>query len=149
MKNNKGITLIALVITIIVLLILAGVAIAMLSGNNGILTRASDSKIVNEIGALKDQVNLAASEGITDYYESEYVKKDDTLTSVQVAVANRITSRVVTPNASNAGFTVTCADNTVLIKSKTKDRTYLQSSGDIQENGTIIWTDTFKNESGS
>ncbi len=149
MKNNKGITLIALVITIIVLLILAGVAIAMLSGENGLLTRASDSKIVNEIGALKDQVNLTASEGITDYYESEYVKKDDTLTSVQVAVANRITSRVVTANASNADFTVTCADNTVLIKSKTKDRTYLQSSGDIQKNGTIIWTDTFKNESGS
>ena len=34
-KTNKGITLIALVITIIVLLILAGVTIAMLTGNNG------------------------------------------------------------------------------------------------------------------
>ena len=38
-RNNTGITLIALVITIIVLLILAGVSIAMLTGNNGILTR--------------------------------------------------------------------------------------------------------------
>ena len=37
-KENKGITLIALVITIIVLLILAGVSIATLTGNNGILT---------------------------------------------------------------------------------------------------------------
>ena len=37
--NNKGITLIALVITIIVLLILAGVSIAMLTGKNGILTQ--------------------------------------------------------------------------------------------------------------
>ena len=43
MKNNqRGITLVALVITIIVLLILAGVTIAALSGDNGILT--------NEIG---------------------------------------------------------------------------------------------------
>ena len=41
MKNNKGITLIALVVTIIVLLILAGVSIAMLTGQNGILNRAS------------------------------------------------------------------------------------------------------------
>ena len=42
MKNNqKGITLVALVITIIVLLILAGVTIAALSGENGILTRSS------------------------------------------------------------------------------------------------------------
>ena len=45
MKNNeKGITLVALVITIIVLLILAGVTILALSGDNGILNRASQSK---------------------------------------------------------------------------------------------------------
>ena len=44
MKRNKGITLIALVITIIVLLILAGVAIAMLSGENGILGKTAKAK---------------------------------------------------------------------------------------------------------
>ena len=38
-KIEKGITLISLVVTIIVLLILAGVSIAMLTGENGILTR--------------------------------------------------------------------------------------------------------------
>ena len=43
-KSNKGITLIALVITIIVLLILAGVTIAALSGDNGILKRAAEAK---------------------------------------------------------------------------------------------------------
>ena len=43
-KKNKGITLIALVITIIVLLILAGVSIAMLTGENGILTQAQKAK---------------------------------------------------------------------------------------------------------
>ena len=43
MKNNeKGITLVALVITIIVLLILAGVTILALSGDNGILNRAEN-----------------------------------------------------------------------------------------------------------
>ena len=40
LKESKGITLIALVITIIVLLILAGVTIATLTGDNGILTKA-------------------------------------------------------------------------------------------------------------
>ena len=44
-KEKKGITLIALVITIVVLLILAGVSIAMLTGNNGILTQ---SKVAEE-----------------------------------------------------------------------------------------------------
>ena len=43
-EANKGITLIALVITIIVLLILAGVSIAMLTGENGILTQAQNAK---------------------------------------------------------------------------------------------------------
>ena len=43
-KKNKGITLIALVITIIILLILAGVSISMLTGNNGILTQAKLAK---------------------------------------------------------------------------------------------------------
>ena len=44
MKKNKGITLIALVITIIVLLILAAVSIATLTGENGILTQANKAK---------------------------------------------------------------------------------------------------------
>ena len=44
LKNNKGITLIALVVTIIVLLILAGVSIAMLTGDNGILTQGKNAK---------------------------------------------------------------------------------------------------------
>ena len=48
--RNKGITLIALVITIIVLLILAAVSIATLTGENGILTRANESKTETEIG---------------------------------------------------------------------------------------------------
>ena len=43
MKNNKGITLVALVITIIVLLILAGVSISMVVGQNGILSRATNA----------------------------------------------------------------------------------------------------------
>ena len=44
LRKNTGITLIALVITIIILLILAGVSIAMLTGNNGILTQAKLAK---------------------------------------------------------------------------------------------------------
>ena len=59
MKNQQGITLIALVITIIVLLILAGVTIAMLTGDNGLLTRANEAKTENEYAGIKDKVNLA------------------------------------------------------------------------------------------
>ena len=58
-SENEGITLIALVITIIVLLILAGVSIATLTGENGILTRAQDAKINTEIAEEKEAIGLA------------------------------------------------------------------------------------------
>ena len=57
--ERKGITLIALVITIIVLLILAGVTIAMLTGDNGILTQANNAKTANTQGGEKEQIQLA------------------------------------------------------------------------------------------
>ena len=57
-KNQKGITLIALVITIIVLLILAGVSIAMLTGPNGLLTRANDSKIEQLKAEAVERANM-------------------------------------------------------------------------------------------
>jgi hypothetical protein len=57
-EANKGITLIALVITIIVLLILAGVSIATLTGENGILTQAQTSKEKTEIAEAKEQQRL-------------------------------------------------------------------------------------------
>ena len=61
-KNKKGITLIALVITIIVLLILAGVSIAMLTGNNGILTQASNAKEEQSHGAVREGIALLYNE---------------------------------------------------------------------------------------
>ena len=62
LKQTKGITLIALVITIIVLLILAGVSIAMLTGDNGILTQANNSKIQQAHGAVREGISLAYNE---------------------------------------------------------------------------------------
>ena len=59
MRNQKGITLIALVITIIVLLILAGVSIAMLTGQNGILTRATDARSDTSNAELVERINMA------------------------------------------------------------------------------------------
>ena len=58
LKQNKGITLIALVITIIVLLILAGVSIATLTGENGILTQANEAKEENQKAGAEEKVGL-------------------------------------------------------------------------------------------
>ena len=58
-KSKKGITLIALVVTIIILLILAGVSIAMLTGNNGVLTQGKRAKEETEIAEEKEAISLA------------------------------------------------------------------------------------------
>ena len=59
LNSKRGITLIALVITIIVLLILAGVAIATLTGDNGIITKAQSAKTQNDKANEKEQIDLA------------------------------------------------------------------------------------------
>lgn len=55
-KSTKGITLISLVVTIIILLILAGISIATLMGDNGLINRANDAKIATEIASIKEEI---------------------------------------------------------------------------------------------
>ena len=77
-KNSKGITLIALVITIIVLLILAGVTIATLTGDNGILNQAGKAKDkTTEAEAIERvQVEVAGSYGIDGTIDKEQLNKN-------------------------------------------------------------------------
>lgn len=60
MKKQKGITIIALTITIIVILILAGVTISTLTGDNGLLTKAGEAKNASEIAEEKDIISISA-----------------------------------------------------------------------------------------
>ena len=70
LRNNKGITLIALVITIIVLLILAGVSIAMLTGQNGILTQANTAGENTRDAEIREAIALAVSTINADLYDT-------------------------------------------------------------------------------
>ena len=58
LKNKKGITLIALVVTIVVLLILAGVTISLLLDENGIIAKSKDARNTNRAGAIKEEITL-------------------------------------------------------------------------------------------
>lgn len=66
LKKSKGITLIALVITIIVLIILAGVVLLALSGDNGIIKRASDSIEETKEANIIEQIRLEQFEGVME-----------------------------------------------------------------------------------
>ena len=58
MKNQKGVTLVSLVVTIIVLLILAGISVAMLTGDNGILTQANSAKKKTDTSKNEEIIKL-------------------------------------------------------------------------------------------
>ena len=68
LRRNKGITLIALVVTIIVLLILAGISIAMLTGQNGILNRAAEAKEKTRIAQEDESQKLKGYEDTINQY---------------------------------------------------------------------------------
>ena len=70
-KKNNGITLIVLVITIIVLLILAGVSIVTLTGDNGILTKASEAREQAEVAGEKEAIGIAYNGVMANHLRSE------------------------------------------------------------------------------
>ena len=79
LKNRRGITLIALVITIIVLLILAGVTIATLTGDNGIITRTNQAKEETEKAGAKEKVQMEVAGSFDEYGKFDMDKLKENL----------------------------------------------------------------------
>lgn len=77
LRSKNGITLIALVITIVVILILAGVSIATLTGDNGLLSKAQSAKIETEKSAIEEQRSLAKVEASLNENVTTYTKTLD------------------------------------------------------------------------
>ena len=71
MKKNKGITLIALVITIIILIILAAITINAVFGENGLILRAQEAKFKTEVSGIKDLVDVKRVEIEASKYLNE------------------------------------------------------------------------------
>ena len=82
-RREKGITLVALVITIIVLIILAGVAIMTLTGEEGILTKAKESRISTELSAYQEELET--------YKASKYLENNTFLESTLTAGKESLT----------------------------------------------------------
>ena len=151
MRNNKGITLIALVITIIVLLILAGVSIAMLSGDNSILGNATKSADYNYIGEVKDLLGLKVNEYVMAFLDHQYNNSDYTgeqaeiltssVTTTEQAVVATINSfKEGGKNAPSNGTTVKYASGTITIESVN-----YKTTGTVDESkGSIKWNPVVK-----
>ena len=66
MRNQKGVTLVALVVTIIVLIILAGISINLLLGENGLITKAQEAKKQQKISEVNEKLSLELAAAETD-----------------------------------------------------------------------------------
>lgn len=108
MKSQKGITLIALVITIIVLLILAGITIAMLTGKNGILTKASDATDATGQAEAKEAVQLALSTILANKNDPTYTGEENTITfdNISSIIKKDNSSAIVAQDSSSTGTNI-------------------------------------------
>ena len=84
-KQKAGITLIALVITIIVLIILAGISITMISGQDGILTRAGNAKVLNDKATIEEKIKLAV---IASYNDDGELTVENVILNIEKSLPN-------------------------------------------------------------
>ena len=92
-KKQQGITLIALVITIVVLLILAGVSITMLTSENGIINQANKAKLANRVAEISENIKLEEAnkliekgELLNKYEIKELLEKEGTLNRTTINI---------------------------------------------------------------
>ena len=77
LQHNKGITLIALIVTIVVLLILAGVSIAVITGDDGVIKSANQAKTEQRGGTVEDRVAVWKAGKATSEYTHRETKTED------------------------------------------------------------------------
>ena len=123
MREQKGITLVALVITIIVLLILAGVTIAALSGPNGILSNSVAANEETAKAQAKEAVSMAVSEVLTNYYVTQTTNSGTPANLSKATVEASLTKNypdfeaptVTEPTAGSNAGTVTMTINGIKV----------------------------------
>ena len=127
MRNERGITLVALVVTIVVLLILAGVTVTYALSNNGIFAKAQDTAKVSEQATIRDAVSSAQAECMMEYYDAskttktpakdliaKYVPSGWTVSATTVpSITNGVIAGTVTVATSSYTHTVTIANGVV------------------------------------
>lgn len=86
-KQEKGITLVALVLTIIVLLVLASISITVLNGENGIVTKAKTAKEETERAGYKEELDLIGI-GLQSEKTIEQLSKKEYMDRYQSEIEN-------------------------------------------------------------
>ena len=143
--NKEGITLIALVVTIIVLLILAGVTLSLIAGSDGILGKATMAVDKNEIAMIKERVELKIAEDVEKFHEEKYV--DYSIDNSMVAYEYLKNNTDKTIKKGEEEYTIIYTDSTDSNKpddnkiqvNYVQKGTQLSITGKISQTGVIVW----------
>ncbi len=141
-KNEQGVTLIALVVTIVVLLILAATSIAMLTGDDGIITNAQRAQVANTEGEVIDKMGLAYSTVRTEamvkmstdpgYQPIEHIEELANIAAKELGLANAEKAEV--PETVNDGYHVYYQENGSTITMLYGDNKFSLNAGSKAEN---------------
>ncbi len=125
LKQKRGITLIALIVTIIVLILLAGISVMMLTGNNGILQRAGEAKEKTDDASTKENISLAYNSALID----KYVKTDKTF-------EEKIEEELVAIYGADNVEVEDNGDETYIVT--VNDKEYNIKDGKVEKNGPVV-----------
>ena len=149
--NKRGITLIALVVTIVVLLILAGISISMLTGENGVITQAKKSKDQTEIAEEKEAVQTAYTGAVGEKMGSEDITAEDVQKQLDINGTKATASGNIKVKFTKSGRTYTIKGSTISGPhegTETGSKTLVQAfkDGEIQIGDYITnYNDTLNN----
>ena len=139
-KGNRGITLIALVITIIVLLILAGVAINSIMGQDSAPQKAADARMENDKGAARDAATIKAAEYVQKYYDEKHVQGNEEL--IGMTAGEYVAQEMNNQTEGAYKFIVDGMTLKVFSADANVSTDEPIVEGTINDDGTITWNDT-------
>ena len=139
--NNKGITLIALVITIIILLILAAVAIQLALGDNGLIKKAQSGQEKQTIAEVKEKFKTLELAAWSDYTVSSKSSEDnEKYVQALNAALNEIKAPVIADvtvfgtfslSGSSGNYTLASSNVNIYFKNQNKIRISMDTNGKI------------------
>ena len=141
-QKQEGITLIALVVTIVVLLILAGTSISMLTGDNGIITNAQKSQMENTKSEVIEKMNMAYNAAYSEarikmatdagYQPSVHIAELAGIVAKELGVTEETTD--VPTEGINNGYHVYYKANETIITMLYGDRKFSLKAGEESQN---------------
>ena len=133
LQKEKGITLIALIVTIIILIILAGISISTLTGDNGIIDQAHTAKEDTEIASWEEQIDLAI-------IDAEKKHRDTTMENVIEELINKKVINDESQVDKDTG-TITTNEPSYVIEDKLADYVVIYAENQLKAGDYVNYVD--------